>query len=59
VLAVNPTREAQQVTLSFASIADCAVTDVLAERTLRMTGGALNDTLEALQSACYRVEVGE
>lgn len=56
VLAVNPTREAQPLTLTFADRrGEQPVTDVLADRPLTMRDGALTDTLAPLHSACYRV----
>lgn len=56
VLAVNPTREAQALRLQFAEMEGRRqVTDVLAERELTMTDGALSDTLGPLGVACYRL----
>jgi hypothetical protein len=57
LLAVNPTREARSVRLQFAGRSGREpVQEVLADRDLRMTSGALYDTLPSLGVACYRVE---
>ncbi len=57
VLAVNPTREARSVRLQFAGRSGREpVREVLADRDLRMTSGALYDTLPPLGVVCYRVE---
>lgn len=56
VLAVNPTREAQQVHMKYLDLqGDGEIEDVLSGRMVPIRDGAVVDELEPLDAACYRL----
>ncbi len=56
VLAVNPTREVQELTLTFEGFTgEQGARDLLADRPLPLRDGVITDTLQPLGAACYAI----